>query len=736
MRFGAEDRQKENPNKWYGEVSLSPDQPITAGQMGTWQLTYTVGRYGVDNGGRMKLAFRLASDWATPQFDRPGEADYFTVKTDGRGEVNAEYQEKGHLRPWFETVTITVSEYPLQEGDRVIMTLGDTSGGGPGTRAQTFCESAFEFRLLVESFETGVFVRVPSSPSVPIIGGDASRLRVAAPSLVQPGEPFCLTVTAEDRWGNPSHSYRGTVEFSPAAGSLPDAYTFRRGDKGVHRFEGVQLTGEGFCRIEVLDKEGGVRGVSNPVRVSRAEAEKEGRWWADLHGQTESTVGTGTVQEYFRYARDVAAVDICTHQGNDFQITAGDWAEIQRYTRKFNQPGRFVTFLGYEWSGNTPAGGDHNVLWYCDDKPIYRSSHWQITDKSDAHTDRYPISELYEQLRDEKAMLIPHIGGRRAVLDYHRTGQAPLVEICSVHGRFEWFLHEAFDRGLKVGVVANGDDHTGRPGAAYATGDSFGTRGGLTCVLAKELTRKSVWEALSGRRTYATTGERIYLSVCAGGRSMGEEFSTDEPPELRVRAAGTAPLHSVKLLNGKDVIYEYPIFSAGELDPDCIRIAWSGARITSRGRHTDWDGRLTITGGRFASAREFAFDNPRQGLIHRGDTELQWISSTSGDLDGLLVRIEEKGDAELVFESGPCTFSFRPDELRGGQTLEKSAGGVNQQVEVSLAPAEAGPRQVSFCYADPEPSCGLNRYWVRLMQADGEMAWSSPIYVNYKPQSG
>ncbi len=715
----------------YGSATLSPDEPIAAGQTGTWQLRYRVGRYGIDNGGRIKLAFRLASDWAVPQFDDPQGADYFTVSTTGRGKVTPTFSAKGHYRPWFRTVTVWVSEYPLQEGDEVIMTLGDTSGGGPGTRAQTFRESEFEFRLLIEPFESGVFARVPSSPRVPVVGGDVDRLLAIAPSEVQVREPFSLTVKAEDEWGNPSHSYAGTVHFTSAAEGLPDSYTFSPQDNGVHRFDGVTLPEDGVCELQVEDRENGMRAVSNPVRVTaEGDRAERRRFWADLHGQTGSTVGTGSVEEYFRFARDVAAVDVCTHQGNDFQITADDWGEICEETRRFCAPGEFITFLGYEWSGNTPAGGDHNVIWYRDDRPIYRSSHWQVPDRSDADTDCYPVSELYDALRDEDALIIPHIGGRRAVLDYHRTEQAPLIEICSVHGRFEWFLHEAIERGLHVGVVANGDDHTGRPGAAYATDRSFGVRGGLTCILAEELTRASVWEALRARRTYATTGERMYLSFAADGHGMGEEYRTAEAPEFVADVIGTAPLHSVQIMNGDRVAYEHPVVDSGDLDPAVLRVAWSGAHSTSRGREANWNGGLHIEGGEFLSAREFAFDHPGQRLVESGREQLRWTSTTSGDVDGLLVSVRADDDAVVTFTSAPCSFSFSLGDVRGGGQIVQRAGGVEQAVQVSLAPRESGPRRVQFAASDPEPHSGVNAYYLRVMQEDGEMAWSSPVYVD------
>ena len=36
-------------------------------------------------------------------------------------------------------------------------------------------------------------------------------------------------------------------------------------------------------------------------------------------------------------------------------------------------------------------------------------------------------------------------------------------------------------------------------------------------------------------------------------------------------------------------------------------------------------------------------------------------------------------------------------------------------------------------FADPAPLAGENRYYLRVEQADGNMAWSSPVWVTLKP---
>ena len=54
-------------------------------------------------------------------------------------------------------------------------------------------------------------------------------------------------------------------------------------------------------------------------------------FWGDLHGQTRATVGTGTIEEYFAFGRDVvwshpAYADKCVFARNDKEIVCASLA--------------------------------------------------------------------------------------------------------------------------------------------------------------------------------------------------------------------------------------------------------------------------------------------------------------------------------------------------------------------------------------------------------------------------
>src|SRR5262249_31446524 len=141
--------------------------------------------------------------------------------------------------------------------------------------------------------------------------------------------------------------------------------------------------------------------------------------WADMHGQSDETIGTNSAWRLAEYARDLAFVDAMCHQGNDFQITAAIWDKLNSVSRAFDAPGRFVFFPGYEWSGNTALGGDRNVIFRDEGRVLHRSSHALIEDLDDAGEDALDVRTLHAVLRAEgDALCLPHVGGRYANLAY------------------------------------------------------------------------------------------------------------------------------------------------------------------------------------------------------------------------------------------------------------------------------------------------------------------------------
>ena len=695
-----------------------------AGSVGTWRITYHTGRYGIDDGGVIKFAWRDVSDWAAPQFENPSAPEYATVSTTGPASLRATFEKQRYIRPWRLCVTVDVFDDSLSEGDVITLTLGDTSGGSPGSRAQTFCKETFEFRVAVDWCGTWVYTEVPS-PKIPIISGPPHRLVVLGSSETTPNEETWIGAKAEDLWGNPSTEYNGTVQIN-AEGltGLPETYQFQPTDQGVHRFEGVKAPTTGIYRVDATDSDNELEAEGNPLRCVENRGTHQ-PFWGDLHGQSEETVGTNPVSSYFRFAREAALADFAGHQGNDFQITKAVWKEIKAQANTQYDPGRFVTFVGYEWSANTPLGGDHNVYYPGDDGPLHRSSHVLIPDKSDIDTDCTHVTELYNTLRGEDVLLLPHVGGRYANLNWHDPELEPLVEVYSEWGEFEWFLREALEKGYQVGFTAGSDDHKGRPGAAPPGSGSFGVYGGLTCIYAAELTREGLWEALKARRCYGTTGQRILLEVTADGKPMGSAFQASQPPEISVNVIGTAPIERVDIFRGVEQIYTFP--ETTDRAEDQIRVAWSGQRIRARNRLVRWDGSLDIDRGKILDAEGYAFDTPSEGIEVVAEQTVSWKSVTTGDADGIILKLDAPPETTLDFKTPVLNRIVSLQEITDSPVVV-DAGGIDMKVVLERLPLGI-EEEVAFTFREATLPTGCHPYWVRVLQTDGAKAWASPIYV-------
>ena len=708
----------------FGWAEIDPATSVVAGSVGTWRITYHAGSQGVDDGGGLKISWRDVSDWQSPQFSDGAASNFASVTSTGAASVRARYERMNYLRPWRSGVTIDVFDDSLVEGDTVTLTLGDRSSGSSGTFVQTFCADGFEFRTAVDWCGTWVWTEVPS-PKISIVSGDPHRLVVVCASEVAPDVDTWVGVKAEDMWGNPCSGYLGEIQIdADRLQGMPPSYRFRSEDNGVVRFPTITAPEPGIYRVKVFDRDTGFEAEGNPLRCLSDTAQSR-RYWGDLHGQSGETVGTNTVGAYFRFARHRAWVDFAGHQGNDFQITKAVWQEIRHQANTQNEAGAFVALVGYEWSGNTPLGGDNNVYYPGEDGPLHRSSHELIDDKSDSDTDCPHVLDLYRALEKQDALLVPHVGGRYANLEWHDPRLEPVVEVYSNWGAFEWFLREALDKGYQVGFVAGSDDHKGRPGAAHPGRGAFGCYGGLTCVMARELTRDGIFEALRARRCYGTTGPRILLDVSADGHPMGSAIRTKEPPELKVECIGTAPIERVHLMRETEEVYRFPEHFAR--DESRVRISWSGQRIRARNRRIVWDGSVKLSAGRILEAEGHAFDSAAEGIREVGEQRVSWESVTTGDEDGVVLKIDAPDEAVLHFESPVLVHDVSLLEIRSGP-LAVEAEGIDVKVVFELLPRGVG-REVNFTYREPDLPNGSYPYWVRVVQVDGAKAWASPIYV-------
>ena len=732
-----------------GMAKLTPGGPFIAGSHEELTLTYTAGDFGIDDTGMLKISWRTTSDMSKPQFDQPQAANYTTVEASNGARLEVWF-DRLNIRPYANTLLIRVGRGYLRTGDTLTVRFGDRRQGSPGYRLQTNVEAQVELKTSVDAFATYEFCELPVQPAFDLVAGAAARWKAILPSLAIIDEPFRLAIVAEDIWGNPTPSAGETLTLAAShpIGGLPASIRREIGSRATV-IDDLTVAQEGDIELTVRVN-GEELARANPMRIVAAAPLR--RYWGDLHGQSGETIGMGSAEGYFRYARDLAFIDMVGHQGNDFQITDAFWDKLNQLTAAFDAPGKFVCLPGYEWSGNTGMGGDRNVFYRHEGRPIHRSSHILV----EGHTSTpatCTAEELFRALEGEDAVVIAHVGGRYADIARAHDGRLErAVEVHSTWGTFEWMLHDAFAQGFRVGVVCHSDDHKGRPGATRPGASSFGAIGGLTCYLMPELTRDALFAALRGRRHYGTTGARIFLDVQGHFDEPVTVFSDDpqlgSAEECRLRAAqmgnivrpgatvmrlvaevlGTAPIDQVDVFYGTRVAQTLRPYGSADLGRR-VRVLWQGAEYRGRGRETVWQGRLRLDGNRIARFAPVNFLNPERPVrVVAADSELAWSSVTTGNLAGIDLWLEAADRGTLGIETDIVSASVDLSGL-ADQRAVFDGGGLGRQLSIYRLPDQDWARQMTIDHAVRFSGGADLPVYLRATQADGHQAWSSPIYL-------
>ncbi len=734
-----------------GTAVVEPGGSFEAGSFQEFILTYTAGYFGIDDTGSLKIVHRFASDMGRPQFDDPSAPNFVTVEASNGAVLQVEYDMKRNIRPWDKTLYIKVVRGFLREGDRIIVRFGDRRQGSPGMRIQTFCEATFEFRVLVDAIATYNYVELPEQPEIAIVAGPPALYKAVLPTLRRRGETLRLCLKGEDRWGNPSDQceqvfgLRANLEVE----GLPAEVRFTRGHFAVV-IDGLRVDSEGDLLIDLEDTDGRRVACSNPCRI--VESSELLPYWGDLHGQSEETIGTNSARDFYLFARDRAFLDICVHQGNDFQITREFWQWLNELSAEFTEDDRFIVFPGWEWSGNTGLGGDRNVLHMHEGRPIHRSSHALVDDLSDIDSDANSANDLFEALKDEDCTVFAHIGGRYADIRVaHDQRIEKSVEVHSAWGTFEWLLHDAFEQGYRVGILSNSDGHKGRPGASHPGSTSFGAYGGLSCILASSFTRAGIMQGLRKRHHYGTTGNRVILdtrvrftqpATCFDddpalgdvGSSqvseaiMGDILRTEERSvRFHVDVRGAAPIERIDIRNGLETLEVFRPYDEADLGRR-IRVIWEGSEYRGRGRQTIWDGHAELDGNAFDTVLPINRYNLDKRFEQTAPGRLEWAALTTGGFGGFEAMLADPTAGSLRIHTDLVQEEIAIADI-GHDELIFANGGIERRIRIFRLPDSNPHDAVTLERRIELRERGDNALYVRVTHEDGHYSWSSPIYL-------
>jgi len=394
------------------------------------------------------------------------------------------------------------------------------------------------------------------------------------------GSPFNRNVQRQIQFvDNCLPEWQGTLEAGgDAALHGPGSLTFDGVNQGsfpgdrrpIRVFDGFAWTRAGFHFLKLTDPASGLEAWSNPCYVTDKPPATR-LYWGDPHWQTFFSDGIRCPEELYHFARHEGFLDFGALADHMEAVTDRQWDYFQAVTNDRNDPGRFVTLHGQEWTHHEPsrgAPGHRNIYYRGAGGPVLRST--------DPACDT--LAKLWQRLDalGQECLAIPHHPANTVMGVDWEQGWNPTyekaVEIYSVWGSSEksaeagnprplaaenlggekagQHVIDALKKGYRFGFVGGGDIHDGRPGNALHS-ESYPPRNhvihpqGFTASWAPALTREEIFAALRDRQTYATTESRIYLEVTRDDR--GSERG------LQVRAASEEGIaRAVLVRNGEE----------------------------------------------------------------------------------------------------------------------------------------------------------------------------------------
>jgi hypothetical protein len=542
-----------DPADGAGRAWLTHQEPeaLIAGDTARFELSYEAGPLGVAAGGMVLLQVSPFWGWSTPQVEAPEGPGYTTVQTTASGvELTATTLDR-------QLLGIAIDGRALEAGERIDIVFG---AGPAGARVDRFAERDTRLWVSVDGNGDGRRALVADSPTVDIQAGPPAQAVAHLPSAAEPGDEVSLRVAVLDRLGNGPTPVAAELALDLPPG-LEGPATVAVDERGLARVT-LRTLEDGVFRVR-LRADGLFEAASNPMVVAPGLPRI---LWADLHGHSHFSDGTGIPEDYFRYARDVAALDVAALTDHDhwgmrpLSTHPAQWEEIGRQVSSFHEPGSFVTLLGYEWTNW--IWGHRHVLYFEDKGAVFSSVDPQYETPE----------QLWAALRGKPALTFAHhSAGGPIATDWSIPPDPelePVTEIVSVHGSSEAsdsplpiyspvagnFVRDALERGHRLGFIGSGDSHDGHPGLSHLASPS----GGMAAVLADELTREAVLQAMRERRVYATNGPRIVLRTSLDGHRMGAEVPAAARHQLRGIVVAEAPLDRVDLVRAGGQVRSLP----------------------------------------------------------------------------------------------------------------------------------------------------------------------------------
>lgn len=312
-------------------------------------------------------------------------------------------------------------------------------------------------------------------------------------------------------------------------------------------------------------------------------------YFGDLHLHSNYSDGKGHPKKVYDYAINVSKLDFMCLSDHDIypQDNSSKWDSLIYFANHYNMPGKFASFIGYEYTSFTNGVGHRVVIYPENTGKLFKASSTKI-------------SELINLVKDYGGIVniahpnsIPFAANITSTMGLQESN----IEVLTQYSNYEFHnnpkspnnqligsaVQDWFASGKVLGVLGNTDSHNGEPGKLALTG-----------VYSDSLSRNSIFSAIKNRHTFATTGKKISLILRSGNYIMGDTIHhpLGTQKKFNFECRGTADIEKIEVIKNGNILYAFspnnPNYSSQFTDSDSLYYSYYYLRVTQKDGNMAW----------------------------------------------------------------------------------------------------------------------------------------------------
>ena len=419
----------------------------------------------------------------------------------------------------------------------------------------------------------------------------AVRIIISTPLIVRPGEKFSARISLIKANGYPDFDYEGTLMVFDGDGidGLPESIRFSKAMEANQLITGLSISTEGIYRFRIKKNNENHFPSGNSSSIWCTADFPYRVYFGDMHVHSEvGKCGTPFMPKSpdfgYWYAKHIAGHDFCSITDHAHACNEADWTIIKDAAEKWNEPGEFISILGYEGDYDGEDGGHFNI--YFIGKEGEMKNFKMIAGGS--------LQGIFDFAEENNALAICHHTGRNvrgrdfSISRFGGKHIEPCAEVISQWGSSETrdslrpirkfghpedchYYDYAIKNGFRLGSLGGSDNHATVPGGfvqmiypQMGGKIQFEYPGAITGVFAKSLSRKDLFEGISERRCFASANDRLIMWVFHNDGDMGsEQVSSNDRISIKIMS-GNSPIREVHVVKNGQLFEKYGSFGLDE----------------------------------------------------------------------------------------------------------------------------------------------------------------------------